>query len=300
MRNKSIKSFFAVFFLFSSFGLFAFDRPMVSGIKASAAKGSKINILWNLPENTEKPVTKLMVYRSNKPVTSFEDLSTCTYVATLSGNTTGFTDTVKDLNDYFYAVIAVTDKPYDLVMPSLNATVSGVRLEGKKQEAEVKKEIPEEKTYPKGTLRETPLPFLDLVEGMDETENKISPEARQKASVLGIKTITKAEKLAPYFFEQDMISPERGDAYLLFDILSRYFAPRKYKDAVTQLTKLTSRNIEEDVENRALFYLGEALYYTGDYENAVRTFVKIQDVFPVQSQKWLEASLDRLDFVEKR
>ncbi|MCF0242826.1 MAG: hypothetical protein HUK25_09315 [Treponema sp.] len=292
MSNKTKQSFLAVFFITLCAFLYAFDKPMISGIKAAPAKGQKINILWTLPENTEKPVSSLLIYRSTKPVSKTEDLISCKLLASLDCSTTGFTDTVSDFKDYYYAVIVVTDKPYELIMPSINATVNGARIEGKKKKAAKKIDKTEEKLYPNGTLRETPLPYLDLVEGLEPTENHISDEARKKAVTLGIPLNKEGELLSPYFFEQDMISPERGDAYLLFDILSRYFAPRKYDQSVIQLSKLTARNIEKEIEERALFYLGEAYYFTGDYENAVKTFVKIQEIFPVQSQKWLEASLD--------
>ena len=41
-------------------------------------------------------------------------------MAEVKAEFTGYTDTVSDFKDYFYAVIAVTDKPYDLVLLSFN------------------------------------------------------------------------------------------------------------------------------------------------------------------------------------
>lgn len=268
---------------------------MITNIHAEYAGGNKINIMWTNPENTEKKVTKYLVYRNTMPVSVFNDINHSTFLAQIPGTSTGYTDTVKDLNDYYYAVVSFTDECYTLIMPAMNATVKGVHVEAKKQNPEIQKLEEPEKKYPSGTLRETPLPFLDLVDGLTESENQISELAHKKAAGLGRKVTTKASTLEPYFFEADMISPERGDAYYLFQILSQYFAPRKYRDSITQLKKLTGTNITPEVESRATFYLGEAYYFTGDFENAVRSFVKVQEYFPEESKKWLESSLDHLE-----
>jgi len=294
------KSFLTGFFSLFCLTAFAFERPLVTNIHAEYSNGSKINIMWTNPENTEKPVTKYLIYRSPKPITYFNDINTSTFLAQVPATSTGYTDSVKDLNDYFYAVISFTDECYDLIMPAMNATVKGVHVTAKKQNPVIPKYEEEEKKYPKGTLRETPLPYLDLVDGMANSENKISGKAAEKAASLGTKTSNKGEFLEPFYFEADMISPERGDAYYLFQILSRYFAPRNYTESITQIIKLTGTNITPDIEHRSLFYLGEAYYFTGDFENAVRAFVKVQEFFPEESKRWLESSLDHLEISPDR
>lgn len=268
---------------------------MITNIHSEYAGGNKINIMWTNPENTEKNITKFLVYRNTMPITVFNDVNHSTFLAQIPGSSTGYTDSVKDLNDYYYAVISFTDECYDLIMPAMNATIKGVHVEAKKQNPVIPKYTEPEKQYPKGTLRETPLPYLDLVDGLVKSENQISDLALSKAAGLGRKITAPAVLLEPYYFEADMISPERGDAYYLFQILSQYFAPRKYRDSITQLKKLTGTNITREVESRATFYLGEAYYFTGDFENAVRSFVKVQEYFPEESKKWLESSLDHLE-----
>lgn len=295
MSKKSKKSFLLLTLALFSFSLFAFEKPMIINIHTEYAGGNKINIMWTNPENTEKKITKFLVYRNTMPITVFNDINNSTFLAQIPGSSTGYTDTVKDLNDYYYAVLSFTDECYDLIMPSMNATVNGVHVEAKKQAPVIPKREELEKKYPTGTLRETPLPYLDLVDGIEKSENQISGLAYEKAAGLGRKSAAPAVLLEPYYFEADMISPERGDAYYLFQILSQSFAPRKYPDSIVQLKKLTGTNITPEVENRATFYLGEAYYFTGDFENAVRTFVKVQEYFPEESKKWLESSLDHLE-----
>ena len=40
--------------------------------------------------------------------------------------------------------------------------------------------------------------------------------------------------------------------------------------------------------------MGESEYFLEHYENAVKTFVKVEGAFPNLVKKWLDSSLDRL------
>ena len=84
--------------------------------------------------------------------------------------------------------------------------------------------------------------------------------------------------------------------YLLFEILKTTFIQRKYGEAIEQLNKLVGTNISESTRNRAYFYMGESQYLLGNYDEAVKTFVKVGNAFPIQSKKWLDSSLERLQF----
>ena len=100
--------------------------------------------------------------------------------------------------------------------------------------------------------------------------------------------------LKQHIFEEDLISPDSGDDYFLFEILKTTFVKKKYKEAIVQLNKLAGTNINDATRNRAYFYIGEAEYLLGNYENAVKIFVKIQDTYPVLAKKWLDSALDRI------
>ena len=72
------------------------------------------------------------------------------------------------------------------------------------------------------------------------------------------------------------------------------FVTKKYKETIEKLNQLIGTNISEETRNRAYFYLGESQYFCRNYEDAVRSFVKVQAAFPTVSKKWLEDSLDRI------
>lgn len=277
--------------LFCTFSLFA-QKPIIQDIQAKAGKGSKINITWTIPQDSDEQITELLLYRSTKQITNYSQIEALNPVATLSAEITGYTDTVSDFNDYYYAIICVTDKPYNVILISFNSTITGAHVLTKVKTTEPEK-TEYEKFYPEGTMRETPLPYIDLFDGIDKKEKATGEMASSANSVITAKS-QKQALLTQYIFEEDLVSPDGGDDYLLFEILKTSFVTRKYSDAISQLTKLTGTNISETTRNRAYFYLGEAQYLSGKYEDAVRTFVKIEQAYPTLVKKWLDSALDRI------
>ena len=96
----------------------------------------------------------------------------------------------------------------------------------------------------------------------------------------------------PYIFEEDLVSPDGGDAFLLFEILRTTFIQKKYKEAEAALERLIGTNRTKDITNRATFYLAETYYFSADYKNAAQTFLKVYDVYPAAAKRWLDSTLD--------
>lgn len=289
------KAFSIIGLLFFSFILFA-EKPIVRDIQAEAGKGNKINIFWTLPENPEKEISSFFIYRDTRQIASYAQIKNISPIAQIDSNFSGYTDLVKDYNDYFYCVLAVTKDssvPYDLILLSFNSTVKGVHISMNTQQKEPQKQE-KEKLYYEGTLRETPLPFIDIVENSLQPEPTVSEEAAFAAQTLTNKTKKREPVLKPYIFEEDLISPDGGDDYLLFEILKQYFVHKNYDEAIVQLNKLAGTNIKDSTRSRVYFYIGECEYLTGEYEKAVKSFVKVQDVYPTLARKWINSSLDRI------
>ena len=289
------KAFSIVGLLFFSFILFA-EKPIVRDIQAEAGKGNKINIFWTLPENPEKEISSFLIYRDTRQIASYAQIKNISPIAQIDSNFSGYTDLVKDYNDYFYCVLAVTKDssvPYDLILLSFNSTVKGVHISMNTQQKEPQKKE-QEKLYYEGTLRETPLPFIDIVENSLQPEPTVSEEAAFAAQTLTNKNKKREPVLKPYIFEEDLISPDGGDDYLLFEILKQYFVHKNYDEAIVQLNKLAGTNIKDSTRSRVYFYIGECEYLTGEYEKAVKSFVKVQDIYPTLARKWINSSLDRI------
>ncbi len=287
--KKTVSLILSIFF---TFFLFA-EQPLVKDIKALGGKGQKITITWTLPTKVEKPIKKLYLYRSLKQISNYDQIKNKKPLAELNASYTSYTDTVSDFKDYFYALIAVTDKPYDLILLSFNSTVNGAHINPKEKKDAVSK-IEADKVYPEGTLRETPLPYVDILDSDYGEKENISQETLDSTKELYSNKKNKTTVLKQYIFEEDMISPDAGDDYLLFEILKTSFVQRKYDLAISDLSKLVGTNISEKTRNRAYFYIGEAQYLSGDYKAAVKTFIKIQQIYPVQTKKWLDSALNKL------
>lgn len=289
------KAFSIIGLLFFSSILFA-EKPIVRDIQAEAGKGNKINIFWTLPENPEKEISSFFIYRDTRQIASYAQIKNISPIAQIDSNFSGYTDLVKDYNDYFYCVLAVTKDssvPYDLILLSFNSTVKGVHISMNTQQKEPQKQE-KEKLYYEGTLRETPLPFIDIVENSLQPEPTVSEEAAFAAQTLTNKNKKREPVLKPYIFEEDLISPDGGDDYLLFEILKQYFVHKNYDEAIVQLNKLAGTNIKDSTRSRVYFYIGECEYLTGEYEKAVKSFVKVQDIYPTLARKWINSSLDRI------
>ncbi len=292
---KKLFTLTAVFFLAAN--CFAKDKPIITNLEATGTRGNKIILSWKNPSAPEPKIQKLFIYRNSKPIGSYYDISDSTPVAEVEPETKSYTDTVKNYNDYYYAVIAqVSNGKYDIILPSVNATVNGTHLTlpARKESAE-KTESAKEKLVPLDGKREIPLPFLDVTEQFSKKPVKMNEETKKIAASLADGTKDKESKrMEPYIFEEDIISPDGGDDFLLFEILRTTFIQKKYKDSADQLKKLLGTNRSKEVTKRAVFYLGESEYYTKDYSAAVRTFLLVYDEYPVQAKKWIDATLDEM------
>lgn len=325
MINAAFKRrFFAATLLFLSGSLFwaQATRPIVSSINAYPSSTTTIIVSWILPKKTEgSSISSLKVYRDTRPLAGQNALKNLTPVATLPHNAVSYTDTVSDFREYYYAVISLTkpgdytnddDLYYDedldktdtsgggeafiVLLPGVNATVNGVRVKSPIQKSAIKPktESAKEKLYADGTMREQPLPYLDILGITDAPDPTISKSTQEKALALvgGKQTHQEAELLDPYLFEQDLMSPAGGDEYLLFETLRTTFVQKNYPAATAALQRFLAQNRATDVTDRANFYLGESYYYCGKYKEALSKFLDLEDTFTTLSRKWVESTLE--------
>lgn len=274
MKIYMKKLFCSIFLIFSFFYVFC-EQPIVKNIKTTV-KNNQVELSWELPKSPTKKITSFLIYKNNKIISSFEQIENLEPIAQINSNQTSFIDTLTNSNEYFYAVISIIEQPYDLVMISFNSTSLAVKLDLQK-----KQEIPllNSQKNNEEKIREIPLPYLPLLETDEEFIDDITFPTK------------KIELLSPYIFEQDVISPDGGDDYLLFEILKNSFIQKKYAESVKQLERLLGTNIKTETRNRALFYLGESQYFLGEFEKSVMTFVRLKSIYPALSLQWIDSAL---------
>ena len=151
-------------------------RPIVRQISAAPVSSSHIEISWKLPKNAG--ISSLLIFRDTQPLATKAQLANLTPLAEVKGSMNYYIDTVKNYRAYYYAVIAkdAAGALYDVILPSINATVTEARVERPEKTTISDPELAEEKLYADGQKRELPLPYLNMLESQDKKPNKLKPE----------------------------------------------------------------------------------------------------------------------------
>jgi hypothetical protein len=242
------------------------------------------------------PRKNAVLYRSTQPVR--EPLDLLNAVMVQSGFNSPFTDYPVPGLSYYYALVyenEISDGSIGIT-PGVNATTSAVTVYNDK--------------VSERALRPIPLPAMTLNNAMPE--GYFLPDAADSASLSGAlsdalsenaaKTIRNTpvpekaplESRKPRIFTVDLQAPSGGEDSALFQILSESFVKRDWEKARTSLQHYLSLPRSQDVEARARFYLGQTLYFTGNYRGALFEFLAIKSTHPVEANMWIDSTLAAL------
>lgn len=286
--------FAAVFSIIAVTPVFSQTTSSVYNIHAEEESSTSIKITWEYKDNASDSGQAFELYKAATPFSATYEIKPDTKIADLPITSRDFSDAVNDYHEYYYAILVRTKDGTDrIILPSMNATVTGAHKKFPEQKVQAKASASaEEKIYPEGTLRKTPLPTLNLLETDKINEHPLKNETIRKGAALADKKPDYMVMLEPYAFEQDLISPEGGEDYLLFDTLHKTFARKLYKEGIEQLEDFLSVNHSEEISKRTYFYLGECQYFSGLYSEAVMSFLKVHEDYPDLTQKWIDSSLN--------
>lgn len=297
--NKSVLSLF-ILLLINFSNIFAQNsRPVVSEINTISKTDNKIKITWKAPENSSPEITGFIIYKDSKQITSSIQLSELTPVAKVDAETFSYIDSVNDYRDYYYCIICSTKNgSYTVILPAVNSTVNGIKTASSEtkiaeQEPVVSENTSQAHSNPAEKMRDIPLPAPALVKATKNKQNILGPKAMAVADELGNKYSNSSAKINKLFvFECDLISPEGGDDYYLFKILKNTFVKKNFSKSINELSDFLSIHRDEEVTQRAIFYLGESYYFSKNYEKAVFQFLQVQDKYPELCKKWIDSCLD--------
>ena len=286
---------FLLLFLLTHISLFAQSRPVATNLQAIAKSREAIHLSWDFDANDS--IEHLLVFRSNKTISTSQDLLILKPLANLPNNARTFDDMLEQDSseqDFYYAVIAQfkDGSTYNVVLPSINATVNKVQLLSPIQTQKlIDKEEKEEKLYMEGELREQPLPYLQ--KSLPDKDLKDSQSAAEKVkNMFPLSQKGQKKKLSPHIFREDTQDVRTGDDYLLQMILKRTFFVSDYKKAANELTQFLSVNREKEAVDRSYFYLGQCYYFSNDYQKALSYFLHTQNIYPELTRKWAKYTLD--------
>lgn len=276
---------------------FSQSRPIIENLEANSTELYKIKLTWTLPSMPSPKIEKLFIYRDSKQITSYSQISNLNPIATLDKNSTFYIDNVQNTNEYFYSIIAETnDGPYKIIIPSINSTLNGIMPLFKNTSNNSNRNIQHKETFSinQNSKRVFPLPQINFDKNNDSKNNKITlgKKAIDAGNELG-KGYNKKNYISKiHVFEEDLICPEGGDEYFLFRILKESFVKNNFATSVENLTDFLSVYRNKETTSRAIFYLAESYYFSGNYEKAIYHFLAVKDIYPELTKKWLDSSLD--------
>lgn len=276
---------------------FSQSRPIIENLEANSTELYKIKLTWTLPSMPSPKIEKLFIYRDSKQITSYSQISNLNPIATLDKNSTFYIDNVQNTNEYFYSIIAETnDGPYKIIIPSINSTLNGIMPLFKNTSNNSNQNIQHKETFTinQNSKRVFPLPQINFDKNNDSKNNKITlgKKAIDAGNELG-KGYNKKNYISKiHVFEEDLICPEGGDEYFLFRILKESFVKNNFATSVENLTDFLSVYRNKETTSRAIFYLAESYYFSGNYEKAIYHFLAVKDIYPELTKKWLDSSLD--------
>jgi hypothetical protein len=282
-------------------------QSTVTGIKATS-NNDGIEITFDSLDTNKSAV----LYRSIQPLRGFSDLLSATVVALHVRSP--YTDRINSGTAYYYAVVYEDDimNGHGEIYPGSNATMIPV---------EVSQNVPASGQYDTGT------PSVGSTAGTYQQGQTAAGGAPFYGSAPpyggGVVTINETASInrgnsntvdtystyrsysrqsddtlilrEPRIFNSDMQVASGGpDDKRLALIVQGPFMWRDWQAARSDLTEFIVETTNSSAESRARFYLAQCWYFIGDIRMALSLFLKLQPVYPDETELWVQACLNKL------
>jgi len=231
-----------------------------------------------------------ILYRSMQAITHSQDLLNAVMVH--SGINSPFVDfpiPVPGLA-WFYAVIYEDEIASGNmeIKPGTNATVTPVTVTSEQPVERPLRPIP----LPVLTLRNTVPKTYFITEIPDQTPLSAASSNILRDTEMPSKAPIKLKR--PRVFSVDLVAPTGGEESALFQIVTEYFVTSQWESARVSLQRYLALPRSRDIEVRARFYLGQTLYYTGNYRESLMEFMSIRSVHSAEANRWIDAVLSAM------
>jgi hypothetical protein len=262
----------------------------ISGLKA-VINGEGVTISYELNDINRD----IILYRSVRPIGGPEDLPRAVIVQ--SGVFPPFVDYPVPGIPYYYAVIFEDDLSRGAVeiVPGINATTEAVTISTGGRVG-----LPGANTE----LRSMPLPLMSLnyaVPGIDSFSELSAPIPLGRDAARAVSNTPRMEPKIiapkkPRVFGEDLRedTEDRWEEYDLKAIVQGSFLAQDWKTVIADMRRYLTIPRSEITEARARFYLGQGLYFSASYEEALVEFLMMKPQFPGEAAEWIDASLAQL------
>jgi len=267
------------------------EAARITGIKAEVAYDS-VQVVF---ENSN-PERNLLLFRGASPMTTSEDLLNASAPLQLKPGTTRYIDCPIPGVESYYAVLDTEMFKLGRQMLSAgeNTTLRGVV---------VPLEVSRVALPPVSgvTAAATALPYLQLAE--DSQSAFAIPPRREELDPLTEAAVSRvlasaaplaAGQKAVVILPEDKNEPGGGESTGLYDILQEHLLAGDYGGTESKLQGFLNLRRSPYTEARVRFYLAQAYYFQGLYEEALFEFVLSQGQLYAPVQPWLESCFRHL------
>jgi len=291
----------------------------ITGIQVTNVEDS-IQVMFQ----SSNPDRELLLFRSNTPMRRTEELLQAEAPIQLGADTTRFTDYPIPGVEVYYAVIDTeefklgkqelaagqnsTDRPISVplevervALPPAANKPPATEDRGA-QAARIRSISPTRPNQPAyEAAPSVSLPYLQL--GQDSNGRFALPRAVQQldpqtqaaiARILSDAPPLQATQTSIVILPEDKSTLAAGESASLQTILREYLAAGDYRGAETKLQGFLNLRRTAYTEARVRFYLAQAYYFQGLYEEALLEFVLAQDELYAPVQPWLDSCFRHL------
>ena len=230
--------------------------PPVAGLSASVQKNSEISLSWNLAADTN---IRYNIYRANTPMKSSDDIAT--KLKSVKGK---FSENITEPGSYYYAVTvengAGENKKILFGTNSLSAAV---------------------------VIAPKPVEIVKVPEPV-----KAQPAVTIKTEIRVVLPYAKEAKSGPV--PSNVIETKPYDDILL-EVKRGSYYEEHYQEALVALKSLANdENCPVEVRNEAELFIGKCYYQLGRYSEAIKSLIKVKNIFPEEADFWISRSADKL------
>ncbi len=242
----------------------------------------------------------LIIYRSTHPIVKYKYLVQASLIATIPSSNVNYIDHPIPGISYYYAVMdsELAKSGRYLFNPGRNLTEYSVIVDQGVSSLEIES---------RGTLRNQPLPYLELNSSIDtgktllnnssELPVKYNLTFESTTAVNNIlKNIYTNEKieLKPVILSQDIAISENSEEYQLKRILESDFKNQNWSIAYDLISNLLRVQHSENIELKAHFYRGQILFFQNKYKKSFMEFILTGKDLKKETEPWINELLDIL------
>ena len=227
----------------------------------------------------DNPFRDLYILRSSQPIHDSDSARSAERIARVAGDSTSYIDNPAPKYDHYYAVVDAHTLETAIggvqITVGENATRFPVRVV-------VSRRI--QRSSPYGDRIALPLINSALIENELFEDVEILNSGKIKPS-----PPSPIEVLYP-----DTLEPTTSHERELRTILQGSLNAGHWSASLEDLQNLLQKRLNKNIEARIRHYRGQALFYNGEYQQALFEFVQAQRIYDQESSRWISLTLNRL------